>query len=443
MLAGMDGKDEPAAADPAPAAVAAEEVETEAAAAIEDGAAEEVAAVDEPDETADPADKDEIAEIELDSPDSLGPKDLAEKLDASPEIKALLDQNPELRDQMFANARLADQAKEYREIFGSPAEAKIVAEGHQTYTGLRDLIGSVKERDPQSTQAVISAMLAQATLRDANGEILKDAAGNPITDGTIGRFLTNTFQMRLGLIEAQAKQRGDDETLAALDTIMERSGLRAPSSASEDEMSEELKTQKAQIEKERKELDDRKASDSQQSQKAHDERVFGRIDSVLDRQIASILDRSTGLTPFTRKSTEESIRKGLNAALRKNSAFQSELELVERIPVGKERAQRHVALATRYIQDHLFTVARPVLTEAGATVQKTAQAKAKVQAARAEAAQSEVRGSQPAPKAQPTDSAGLIKQITEELTTKLGYKPSFEQVLAEKMTRGLAAAGAR
>jgi hypothetical protein len=207
-------------------------------------------------------------------------------------------------------------------------------------------------------------------------------------------------------------------------------------------MSEELKTQKAQIAEERRQLDERKANDQKQSQDAHNDRVFGRLDTVLDKQVGAILDNATGLTPFARRGAETAIRKGLNDALKK-SGLRSELDLVERMPIGKERAQRHIATATRYISDYLPLIARPILSEAGATVQQTAAAKEQTRAARAEAAQSEIRGSQPAPKAPSANPADQAKQLMTEMTTKLGHAPSTEEFLRERMTRGLAAAGAR
>jgi hypothetical protein len=154
--------------------------------------------------------------------------------------------------------------------------------------------------------------------------------------------------------------------------------------------------------------------------------------------VTSILDRSTGLTPFTRKTAEHNLRVGLKKSISANPAYQAELDVIERMPLGEKRAARHVALATRYVQDHLLTVARPIFEEAGITIGRQAAADKQIQAARAEVARSEVRGSSaPAkPAAQETPEQRNAR-ISQELTQKLGRTPTLEERIAAMMAPAL------
>lgn len=370
---------------------------------------------------------------------TLGPKELASKIEANPAVKAALDASPELRDMVFANARLAAKAKPYVDMFGSPEEAKVVNESHQAFVGIRNLLGAVKKGDLQSTHAVISAMLEQDAMRDEDGNPKKDAQGRLVTGGTTGRFLQNALNMRLASLEAQAKDVGDNETLAALDLVMERLGLRAPSSADEDGMSEELKAQKAELEQQQRELDEQRAQGRKEAQSQHDQRVFSRIDGALDKGISSILDGATGLTPFTRSNVERDIRAAMRSAIKSSSTFQMELDRIERMPVGAKRENAHVVLAQRYIHSYLRKLANPILAEAGITVQKAAAQKQQTQAARAENARSEVGGSgTPSHTTAKPSTEQNTAQIRADLTQKLGREPNLQEMLAAQIAPAFA-----
>jgi hypothetical protein len=378
--------------------------------------------------------------FEWEAPKTATPKELLDKLNAKPELKAALEADPELRDLIFSNARVAAKTKGFSELFGSVDEARAVSEGHKSFANLRNLMGQVKPGDLQSTQPFINAMLEQGALRDDEGNLLRRQDGSLVTDGSVGRLFNNMVQLRLSQIENQAKQSGDNETLAALDTIMERAGYRTPSSVDEDEMSDGLKAQKAQLDAQQKQMDEQRATQQKEAQTNHDNTTFGKIDLSLDKAVGSILDRATGLTPFTRKTAEHSLRVGLKKSIAANPAYQAELDVIERMPLGDKRAARHVALATRYVQDHLLTVARPIFAEAGITIQKQADADKQTSAARAEAARSEVRGSSaPAKPTAPQNAAQQNAQIRAQLTQQLGRDPSLEELLAARMRAGLAA----
>jgi len=366
-------------------------------------------------------------------PTGIGPKDLAAKLAASPELKAAIDANPEVRDMLFANARLAAKAKPYVDMFGSVEEAQAVQQGHQQFAQIRNLMGSVKRDDVQSTQAVINAMLDADAMRDEDGNPLKDENGQVVTAGNTGRFLRNFFGQTLLAAEAAAKQSGDNEMLAAIDLLMERKGFRASSSAGEGE-DEGLKAERDAIAQERRQLDERKASEAQETQKAHDTRVYDQIDAALDKSVDSILERATGLTEFARKAAQRDIRAALRKAIQSSPAYQTELDAIERMPVGAKREKAHVALATRYIQAKLRNAALPILTEAGITLSKKAASQAATEAARAESARSEVRSTAPPARnnAQPGQPE-TTEQVKARLRESLKREPTFDEVMAARI----------
>jgi hypothetical protein len=222
--------------------------------------------------------------FEWEAPRTATPKELIEKLNAKPELKAALEADPEIRDLIFSNARVAAKNKAYSELFGSVDEARTVSDGHKTFANLRNLMGQVKPGDLSSTQPFINAMLEQGALRDEEGNPLRRQDGSLVTDGSVGRLMNNLAQLRLANSKPKRKRTGDNETLAALDTIMERAGFRAPSSVAEDEMSDSLKAQKAELDAERKQMDEARATQQKAAQTNHDNTVFGKIDFHSTRQ---------------------------------------------------------------------------------------------------------------------------------------------------------------
>lgn len=385
---------------------------------------------------------DPFADFSTDEPAEFGPKALATALEADPAAAAALEANPDLKAAVFANARKAERAAKYDELLGSPDEAQVVVQGHTAFSGISNLLGEVKDLDIASTQAVVNAMLDQAVVRDEDGNPVKNPDGTGQTNGTVGRFLRNFFAMRMEVLAQQAAAKGDEEGQQAIDILMERAGLRPSTAGNEGELSDELKAQKAEIEAGKADLDQRRRSQAEADQLASDTRVDSQVDSVLDRSLAGILDKSTGLDKFSRGKVENDIRKGLRAAIGASKAYRSERDNIEARPLGAKREKALVEMNTRYIQTYLPKVARTVLAEAGASVAAKAAQRQQTQAARAEAARSESRSSLPPTKPAAATSA-TMQQVEADLTAKLGYRPSTQEILQERMLRQSAAPAAR
>lgn len=391
-------------------------------------------------EAADP--NDPFPDFSLEEPSGFGPKALVTALEADPAAAAALEANPELKASIFANARKAERAAKYDEILGSPDEAQVVVAGHTAFSGISNLLSEVKDGAPESVNAVVNAMLDQTAVRDEDGNPVKNPDGTVQTNGTVGRFLKNWFKQRLEFMGEQFVTKNDEEGQQALDILMERAGLRAPSSANEEELSDELKAQKAEIETGKAELDQRRQQQQEADQSASDTRVNSQTDATLDGSVKSILDKATGLDTFSRRNAENEIRKGLRKAIAASVAYRSERQNIEARPLGAKREKALIDLNTRTITEKLPGIARKVLAEAGVSIAGKAAQRKDSQAAREDAARSESRGSLAPTKPAAADTTS-IAVVEQDLTAKLGRRPSTQEILAERMNRQSAAAPAR
>jgi hypothetical protein len=376
-----------------------------------------------------------FASFQLEEVTELGPKTLAEKLAADPAAAAALEANPDLKNQLFAAARKAERAAKYDEILGSPDEAQVVVHSHEAFSGIREKMAGVQNGNFDSVSAVVNAMLEHATLKDEDGNPLLDDKGAARTDGSVGRFFKNWFSMRLEMLRQESVSKNDEEGVASIDNLMERAGLRAPSSANEDELSEELKAQKASIDAERAALDKERRDKYEADLAASDERVFSKSDENLDSAIKQILDKSTGLDNFSRSKVEGDIRNNLRKMIKSSRGFKAEKANIEARPVGGKREKALIELNTRYINEYLPKAAREVLTQAGASIASKAEERKKTQAAREQAARSEHRGSLPASRQAPAGANDSLDVVEKDLQAKMGRRPSTAEILAERMNR--------
>lgn len=381
-------------------------------------------------------------DFELD-PVALAPKELAAQIESDPALAAALDGNAELKNQIFANARLAAETAQFKEFFGSPAEAKVAAEGHAKFAGIVSAMSSINDNDTKTVGPVMDQMLQASALRGPNGELQYDNNGALRTDGSVGKFLRNSFKQRMEMFADQFVKAGDEDGQAAVDILMERAGLRTPSSASESEenMSDEVRTQLKTVREERAALDAEKATRDAEVANTYHSAVNTKIDTMMDTGIKSLLDRSTGLNDFSRKTVEGNIRAALAAEIKKNPRFQDEMDRIDKMPYGKERQKEHMLVATRYFQSGLAKVAMSKLAEAGASLTAKQQAQAEKSAARTEAARSEVRGATAIAKSAPVlNEKETFAQVEADLKKSLGRSPTNLELMSENLKRKSATA---
>ncbi len=363
------------------------------------------------------------------------PQELSAAIDKDPALKAAIEANPELRNKIFANARLASVAKEYGEVFANPSEARIAAEGHGIYSGVRDVLSSIRpataEGGPESTQAVLNALFQATAVRDEEGQPVFNENGQVVTDGSVSTLLMNAMQTRLLNEAAFAAKNGDETTQAAIDHLMERFG-GATSKPEQEDGDDALAQERAALRTERQRLIDDREAEKQQHSQAFNERIERAADARIDTSINSILNRVEGLNKFNRDNLDRTMRKGVEAAIRKDGYFATEFNSLLTMPPTAATEKKRVALVEKYLQKHLPAVAKPLLREAGITALAQQGKNKAISTARQQAAQSETRGSgRMAKPTGPMDAAALARTATEQLTRELGTsRPSTSAILA-------------
>lgn len=391
--------------------------------------------------SAQPTDGDHSYSLEEDG--FVGARDLASKLDSNEALKAALP--PELRNELMANARLAEVGAQYRELFSSPEEAKIVSETAQSHAKYLDVFNSIQHDQAKGTDSFIRMLIEESAIRNDDGSILRDENGRPKTDGTAGRLFDQIFRNALtSRVVAKIENSGDESAIAALDLVMERAGLR-PSTAAEDPSKDPaIAAREATVAAREKAVRDQEQAGRQETQRQYSVALEGDITSVYDTERNSLLSLATGLSPLERSAVEQKLDAAVVAARKASSAYQLRKDAIRREPMSAARRQKEVNLVRGFLRDNLARIAKPILAEAGVSVGSKAKANEVAAAARADNARSEVNGGSvtaaAATRQSPQDVQQLTAQITQALTAKLGRAPSDSELNIEMM---LSAAKAR
>lgn len=434
LVPGFEKKD-PAAADPAaktdadPDAAIADDA---AAAATDETVDAEAAAAAEAAETAE-EDVDEEP-FSLDAPGVVAPKELAGIVNDNPEFKAVLDANPEIKNKLFATARQAARAAQYEEVFPTPAEAAIAAEGHQALVGVQELMGGVVPGDVKTTLGVVDKMVEMSALRDETGAILKNPDGSVKSDGTVGRFVKELVGFHLSRLEAAAEKDGDFETQEVLGRLMEREGLRAPSSANQEDVDEATKAREASVTAREDALKASEQSAYAERVQQFENSIAGQIDTGVDTSINQLLSKAT-LSPFEKEQAVKAIRNEVFTKVAANPRFKEKLMRLQSLAPGKDAEAKRVALGLEYSKPLMRKVAGEVLAKIGVDKLERQDEKTEKQAAREDAARSESKSAirTAKPLQAPTTQDFMTQAETELIAEMKGNKPTSAQVIARVM----------
>jgi hypothetical protein len=369
----------------------------------------------------------------------VGARDLAAKIDGNEALKAALPDD--VRGEIMANARIAEQLAPFREIFGSPEEAKIVAAAAQEFAGVQQIFSSIHgDGIKQGTSSLLSKMLEMSALRDEQGNPRKRADGSFVTDGTTTNFLNElydrAFNTKFVKKVEDAIAKGDDALKAAFDLVMERAGLRT-STADQGQSDDPAITQrKAELDRQQKEINDQKAAARKEREQQFTDTLNTSLQSTTDGAINSVLGRATGLNDFTRKTVVTQLTRAIKDAIKGNTAYWMEKDKLALQPMTPQRHAAEVKLAKDFLLTHLPRIAKPILAEAGATIATKAGERAAAQAARAESARGEVQGGTPTqgrPAADAANPNAAREVVRTQLKEKLGRDPSDSEVNVELM----------
>lgn len=413
------GKTEPAKTEPAAAATTTTEEETEPAVEEAKEQTEEQQATQQQDEDGYNFDEDSV----------VGAKDLAAKLEG---IEGISD---ELRNELMANARIAEKNAAYSEIFGSPAEARVIAQAAQDYSAIQTTFQSITpENVKEGTSSLLNKMLELSAYRDEEGKPRRREDGTYITDGTTTRFLNELFDRKFNIaIVKKIEASGDDAAKAALDLVMERAGLR-PSTADKTQVDPTLAAEKAKLDADRKQLDDQREADRRTAVKTYTDALNGDLNTLSEAEFGKLLAPATALDGLTKTAVLAKISKAVTAAIKADPAYQLEKRALQSQPMTAARRQKEVALAKRWMADKLVRVAKPILSEAGITVSKKAASRQEAQAAREKNSRGEVNGATPgATKQTPSTPQQQREQVATALKAKLGRVPTDQEINVEMM----------
>lgn len=376
-------------------------------------------------------------EFNFDEDGFTGARDLAAKLDANEALKAALPDD--LRNELMANARLAEALAPFREIFGSPAEAKVVAQAAQEFAGIQQIFTSIQgEGIQKGTSDLLNKMLEMSALRDENGNPRRRANGTYITDGTTTNFLNELFERKFNnAIVKKIQDSGDDAAIAALDLVMERAGLR-PSTADKDKVDDPaLAARKAELDRQQAEINRQQQAARTERETTFRNNLDNALQTTTNGAIDSVLKGATGLTEFTKGAVTAKLTRAIKEAIKNNTAYWMEKDRLAQQPMSQERHNAEVKLARDFLHANLARIARPILAEAGIAISKKAAERAAAQTARAEAARGEVQGAAPGQQAnRPADASNpsaAREQTRARLREQLGREPNQSEINIEMM----------
>lgn len=422
MMTAWDAK-KPQAVDPAAAATV-----TDPAAAAADPAAAATTDAD-PAAAAATTEGEGDSEYSFDEDGFTGAVDLAKKLDT---IQGL---DPAVRNEILANARIAEQLAPYREIFGSPEEAKVVAQAAQDWTGVQTVFQSIAgDNVKEGTSSLINEMLKLSALRDDSGAPRRREDGTYITDGTTTRFFNEVVDRKLGHLASKYK---DDAALqAAVDLVMERAGMRPSTADNTTGQDPAIAQERARLADERKQFETQKENERKTSVKNYTEALGSDLKTTSETAFTTLLGKATGVRDDRHKaSVIRDLSKAVKAAVEANPGYMLEKRGLEGRPMTAERRQQEVALAKRFLAAHLVRIATPILAAEGISLSKKAANQAATQTAREQASRGEVTGGAPGQQKPATaqDPAAQRAQVIEAFKQKNGRAPSDTEVLTEMM----------
>ncbi len=386
----------------------------------EDGSAQQAEAQNEDD-----ADEDnEPAQLDLAADDVFSPRELNDRINANPALKQALEADPELRNSMFRNARLAHDANRYRELFPDVESAKYAMENAASFRQLDDMF----------LNAVTPQGATQFLQHWAGMSMLRDEQGNPVVENGVPQlhpafhgFLEHINQRQMDFIRQQAEREGDQELIAALDTVRERTS--ASSQPQDHELPPHLRAAAQNLQRREQELNRQQLAQQKAAESAFDLSVGKEAQSKIDSLINPVLEKAA-LSDFVRQTAREKIDTAILETLNRNKFFQARMAELARYPRLAESRQQRINLIMSHVQSLAGPVVRQVLKEASAPViarQQERQQKIESQVARSRSEPRSTAG--PALAGRQKSPEQLFEQIRDQYINEHGEEPSAHKLI--------------
>jgi hypothetical protein len=372
----------------------------------------------------DPAEPQAEPGLDLEADDVFSPRDLNERINGNPALRQALAGDPALRNAMFRNARLASETGKYKEIFPDVESAQYAARQAAAFREIDDLF--LNATNDQGVGRFLWKWSEMATLRDEQGSpILEQGVPkmHPAFESLLNHMRTSDFEF----MRKNAEKDGDQELMAALDIVRERSS--PASQARDDELPPHIRAAAEQIRARESELNRRQLEQQHAAQERFNYVVGEEVTQKIDALIEPALDKAA-LSDFVRHTARERIDKAILENLGRNRFFQARMAELDRYPLTPEARQQRLNLIMSHVQAVAGPVVRQVLREASQPVMRAQEErKAKIDA--------QVARTRSEPKS--TTSASLtgrslapeqlFEQIRNDYSAQHGEEPSVAKLL--------------
>lgn len=363
-------------------------------------------------------------QLNLEDDQVFSPRELNDRINSSPALRQALEADPELRNSMFRNARLASEAAKYKEVFPDVESAKYAMENAATFRQLDELF--LNSATPEGATSFLQHWAGMAMLRDQQGNPIVEN-GLPRMHPAFSGFLDHINNRQMDFIRQKAEREGDQELLAAVDVIRERTS--ASSQPQDHELPPHLRAAAENIRRRELELNRQQLEQHRTAQTAFDQNVGREAQAKIDALINPVLEKAA-LSDFLRQTAREKIDSALLDALNKNRFFQTRMAELARSPRTAETRQQRLNLIISHVQSVAGPIVRQVLKEASAPViarQQERQQKIEAQVARSRSeprstAGPSFTGRQKAPEQ-------LFQQIRNQYIEEHGEEPSIHQLM--------------
>jgi hypothetical protein len=344
------------------------------------------------------------------------PESLTQMVTDNPEFGKLLEADSRLKGQLYKTAREAAELQPYREIFPDLESAKEAASSATTFNDVRQVfMGSTTKEGAAATLGKLAELCYE---RDEKGDVLMQD-GSPVIGDDFYSFVDNVVAMDLehDLAEVNARIEANQYHIGATtqeevndawgrDVIEKRlleQKLQKLSGA--DTPQEDRQALPENLRRKAEELDQReKALNTRQhGEKVEERRTFEsglqteaqtRIHDGIAKIIANVEKQGGAISQFLKEVLPKTIGAALIAKIQGNPGLQSQMQQLQRLPIGDASRTRRLAAIDRAVQQYLPDVARAEIAKAGVQLATGAAAKrAAINAQADKTKQTEIRGS--------------------------------------------------
>jgi hypothetical protein len=369
------------------------------------------------------ADQQQEAGLDFEADDVFSPRDLNERINGNPALRQALEADPALRNAMFRNARLAAETSRYKDVFPDLDSARYAAREAARFREIDDLF--MDATTPQGTTRFLQKWAEMA--------VLVDEQGNPVLENGVPRMhpafvslLDNMRNHELEFLRQSAERNGDEELLAALDIVRERT---SPGSRAQDnELPPHIRAAAEQIRARESELNRRQLEQQYAEQAQFNHAVSEDVTQRINTLIEPALDKAA-LSDFVRQTAREKIDNAIADSLGRNRFFQARMAELARYPPTPQTRQQRLNVVMSHVQAIAGPIVRQVLRDASQPVMRAQeQRKAKIDAQVARS-RSEPKGTTSVSLGRSLRPEQLLEQIRNDYSAEHGEQPSVAKLL--------------